>query len=769
MSRLRSLIRALPAALLLVLLAAPAAAQADEDCTYDDSTKVVSFEWDGARNLQALDPLIAVDTTFCADPISGTMATVNNTDTIEISGEVTGNPIGRFVTIDQEEGAFRPGATPETDGGESEIEIEFLDADQPTIEIIGVNDTGAGVNLDDHITLGEDGINLNADEAVGDVDVVGNTGGLGSYVDIDTGDGDDTISAQGGDGTGASRAFFSYVADGGDGEDTLVMPGGTFGGLAVPGPGDDTIDASASTSTGTVVSYSAATGGVTVDLSAQPGPQAVGGGEGTDTLIGLGGIYGSAHNDSLTGDGTANSIEGRGGSDTLIGGGETDFLNPGSGDDTVDAGPGDESIRLSPGNDEIDGGLGNDEVTSSGATGGVSVDLALGGDQVIGGGLGTDDLSGIEEVSGSDYGDTLKGTDDVNRIDGGSGGADTIVARGGDDTIIAPRSFGDEPPALDVNGGAGDDQIPGTENADVQKGGSGEDEIDVTEGDDTIDGGADTDLLDGPSSLSLTEGISIDLTESGPQVVGTEHGTDTISGIEDVDGTRQADTLIGDNGPNVLNGGFGDAADVLIGSGGDDELRSTTLNDIGVEIDGGPGADQISASSGPDEVDGGTGPDDITTWSGDDRIEAFDGEVDVINCGLGDADAVGGDLTDDVDNNCESFTEGSLGGGGGGGSDPACSDGLDNDGDGKTDFPADPGCTGAADTSEVDAIVVDEAACDRAKTAVKKAKKKLKKAKKQLKKAKNAGKRQKVKKAKKKVKKAKKQLKKKKRKKKKKC
>ena len=34
---------------------------------------------------------------------------------------------------------------------------------------------------------------------------------------------------------------------------------------------------------------------------------------------------------------------------------------------------------------------------------------------------------------------------------------------------------------------------------------------------------------------------------------------------------------------------------------------------------------------------------------------------------------------------------------------PACSDGVDNDGDGKTDYPADPGCTGASDTDETSA------------------------------------------------------------------
>lgn len=34
---------------------------------------------------------------------------------------------------------------------------------------------------------------------------------------------------------------------------------------------------------------------------------------------------------------------------------------------------------------------------------------------------------------------------------------------------------------------------------------------------------------------------------------------------------------------------------------------------------------------------------------------------------------------------------------------PACSDGIDNDGDGKTDYPADPGCSGATDADESNA------------------------------------------------------------------
>ena len=44
-------------------------------------------------------------------------------------------------------------------------------------------------------------------------------------------------------------------------------------------------------------------------------------------------------------------------------------------------------------------------------------------------------------------------------------------------------------------------------------------------------------------------------------------------------------------------------------------------------------------------------------------------------------------------------TENTDGGGGGGGT-ALCADGIDNDGDTKIDFPADPGCTSATDTSE---------------------------------------------------------------------
>lgn len=74
------------------------------------------------------------------------------------------------------------------------------------------------------------------------------------------------------------------------------------------------------------------------------------------------------------------------------------------------------------------------------------------------------------------------------------------------------------------------------------------------------------------------------------------------------------------------------------------------------------------------------------------------------------------------------YTTGDIGGGGGGAppvddgngkkDKPACSDKKDNDGDGKTDYPHDPGCTGPKDNDErnggggcpLNAVIINEPA-----------------------------------------------------------
>ncbi|MEX0317297.1 MAG: spondin domain-containing protein [Ruegeria sp.] len=71
--------------------------------------------------------------------------------------------------------------------------------------------------------------------------------------------------------------------------------------------------------------------------------------------------------------------------------------------------------------------------------------------------------------------------------------------------------------------------------------------------------------------------------------------TDTLIGIENVEGSNDADVLVGDGNANVLNGNDGD--DVLSGLGGADVLN------------GGAGDDTLSGGGGVDIIDGGEGID----------------------------------------------------------------------------------------------------------------------------------------------------------------
>ena len=67
------------------------------------------------------------------------------------------------------------------------------------------------------------------------------------------------------------------------------------------------------------------------------GPQ-ITGGAGTDTLVAIEGLSGSAFGDVLVGDGSANLLLGVGGNDTFNGGAGNDTLEGGAGNDSLDGG-----------------------------------------------------------------------------------------------------------------------------------------------------------------------------------------------------------------------------------------------------------------------------------------------------------------------------------------------------------------------------------------------------------------------------------------------
>ena len=510
--------------------------------------------------------------------------------------------------------------------------------------------------------------------------------GDGGANSLTGGDGDDTIQSGAG----------NDVVSGGDGNDAINAYGGA-----------DAINGGAGIDT---VYYDGSTVGVTVNLATGQG---FGGNAQGDTLVGIENVVGTAFNDTLTGDGGENVLTGGDGDDTLRGGVDSDRLDGGNGVDTADyaasfvavfirlqegvgssgdaagdrlisienligsvlddgltgsaradglsGGGGDDGIQGGAGADRIDGGSGVDTAGYSMSTDGVTVDLAAG--TGTGSDAEGDTLTGIENVSGSDFSDWLYGDGGANALSGWAGG-DSLVGAAGNDTI---------------DGGFGNDLLRGGAGADA------------------LIGGAGVDIADYAASGA---GIVVDLA-AGTGAGGDAQG-DTLQSIENLVGSAFADKLFGDGGANALSGGAGNdelyggaGADVLdggsgkdtagyfssgaavtvdlaagTGSGGDaqgdvlsniENLGGSVFNDIltgnaGINaINGGGGNDSISGAAGSDTLYGGNGNDQIDGGADGDALSGAAGTDtlaggagnDAINGGA-DADAINGGAGIDI-------------------------------------------------------------------------------------------------------------------------
>ncbi|WP_313711321.1 type I secretion C-terminal target domain-containing protein [Pseudomonas sp.] len=159
------------------------------------------------------------------------------------------------------------------------------------------------------------------------------------------------------------------------------------------------------------------------------------------------------------------------------------------------------------GNDLLDGGAGNDTASYATAPGGVTVDLSHIGPQDTGA-AGIDTLTGIENLIGSDYNDTLIGDAGDNVLNGGLGD-DVLKGGDGNDMLI---------------GGPGNDIMTGGNGNDTfvwQKGDTGHDTVtDFTPGSDHLDL---SQLLQGENatSASLDDYLHFKVSGSGTNVVST--------------------------------------------------------------------------------------------------------------------------------------------------------------------------------------------------------------------------------------------------------
>lgn len=344
-------------------------------------------------------------------------------------------------------------------------------------------------------------------------------------------------------------------------DDDRMTGSGTFEG----GAGDDVMTGDAHSR-----AFFDDPGGVRVDLEQGT---AAGPGEGRDTIAGIAGIIGTDGDDVIRGDGARNLITGARGDDQIFGGGGNDELEGQEGDDEVDGGDGDDHVMAAPGRNLVLGGPGDDTVSNeyrvevAGDPRGTQFDGGDGRDRLFMSLYSTrvkDENVTIDLLGGSSIGDTPVMAVGIEDVDVSGNG--TIVLRG-DDGPNSLRAY------------ARDGSLEGR---------GGDDELDPSGAMD-LDGGAGVDT----ASFLGPYGVTIDLVEG---TFSSLSASGTVTGIENVIGSWDPDSIRGDDGPNVLAAEWDD--DVVEGRGGDDTIDGSLGDD---RLDGGDGSDTIDGGDGTDE------------------------------------------------------------------------------------------------------------------------------------------------------------------------
>jgi len=407
------------------------------------------------------------------------------------------------------------------------------------------------------------------------------------------------------------------------------------------------------------------------------------------------------------------TILGGNGKDLLLGGDGDDFIDGQQGDDVAFLGAGDDTFRWDPGDgsDVVEGQDGTDtmlfngsgigEIFEASANGGrvlftrnvgnITMDLndvetievsALGGNDII----NVNDLSGTDvvevdiDLAGVLGGNAGDGTADTVNV-AGTNGNDTIEVQGsgssvavsglaalvnvrntdgafdqltinagaGDDVISAATLQAGVLFSLNVDGGAGNDTITGSQGSDVLLGGDGNDSVFGDDGDDVAFLGAgddvfrwapgdDNDVVEGQDGVDtlVFDGANvsenIDIAANGERALFLRNVANVIMDLNDVERIEfnalggEDNIVVGDlSGTDVTEVDI-DLAGVLGGNAGDGKADSVSVN-------GTNGIDKITVASIGSEVV-------VKGLAAEVTIDHADaGDTLVIN-GLGDDDTI---------------------------------------------------------------------------------------------------------------------------------
>jgi Ca2+-binding RTX toxin-like protein len=307
--------------------------------------------------------------------------------------------------------------------------------------------------------------------------------------------------------------------------------------------------------------------------------------EGTDTVYSYLSSYtlgSNVENGRVMSNGTA----------SLTGNGHNNFIYTGKGNNVINGGSGTDSVSYYNGNNGT----------------GVTVSLVSTAAQTTGG-SGSDTLSSIENLYGTNYADKFTGNTGANYLRGYSGndtldggtGYDTMVGNAGNDYYYV-RDRGDMVTEAVSEGtdavysylssytlGANveNGRIMSTSAANLT-GNTLNNVIYAGAGDNVIkgEGGADTLSYANGLTSTATVGVTVSLASAFAQVTGGS-GKDTLSGFENLTGSSKNDKLTGSTGNNILTGGSGndslsggDGNDTLVGGAGQDMLSGGVGNDV---------------------------------------------------------------------------------------------------------------------------------------------------------------------------------------------